>query len=206
MTRITAAVFDLGGVLIDWNPEYLYEKLIPDPVRRHEFLTTVCTSEWNYEMDQGRAVPEAVESLAATHHEAAPLIEAWWTRWSEMLGGEVPGTLAIVEALARTGLPLYGLTNWSAETWPRGVERFPFLEELFDGIVVSGRERVAKPDPQVFEILNRRYGLDPAATAFVDDSPANIETADALGYATHRFTGAGLLRDWFSEIGLLIAS
>ena len=205
MVAVMAVVFDLGGVLIDWSPEHLYRKLVPDPDERREFLTTICTPEWNHEMDEGRSVPEAVAVLASAHPGDGSLVEAWWTRWPEMLGGEVPGTRSLVETIARTGRPLYALTNWSAETWPWGVQRFPFLEELFDGIVVSGQERVAKPDPQLFEILNDRFDLDPHSTVYIDDSPANIVAASRLGYITHLFTTADLLHVWLTELGLLAA-
>ena len=202
---ITAAVFDLGGVLIDWSPENLYRDLIPDVDERHEFLTTICTPAWNTEMDAGRSVPESVAALAVAHPEHGTLIEAWWKRWSEMLNGEIPGTRPLVEAFARTGRPLYAITNWSAETWPLGVQAYPWVEELFAGIVVSGQEKVAKPDPRLFEILSGRYSLDPRSTVFVDDSQANVETAAGLGYITHLFTAADQLHLWLNEIGLLEA-
>lgn len=205
LVPVTAAVFDLGGVLIDWNPENLYRELIPDSDERHEFLTTICTPAWNFEMDAGRSVHESVTALANAHPDHAALIEAWWIRWTEMLNGEIPGTRPIVEALARTGRPLYAITNWSAETWPLGVQHYPFVEELFDGIVVSGQEQVAKPDPRLFEILNDRYGLDPHSTIYVDDSPANIDTAKGIGYITHLFTTADPLHLWLNELGLLTA-
>jgi len=205
MVTAVAAVFDLGGVLIDWSPEYLYRKVIPDPDDRREFLATICTPQWNREMDEGRSIPEAVAALANANPGRQELVEAWWTRWPEMLGGEVPGTRSLVEAIARAGRPLYALTNWSAETWPLGVRQYPFLEDLFDGIVVSGQERIAKPDSRLFKILSDRFELDPYATAYVDDSPANIATASSLGYITHRFTTADLLHAWLTEIGLLDA-
>ena len=198
MVGAAAVVFDIGGVLIDWDPNHLYEKLIPDPELRRRFLTTVCTPEWNHEMDAGRSVSEAVMTLAAKHPNHAALIRAWWTRWPEMLGGEVPGTRRLAEELARAGRPLFALTNWSAETWPFGVKQYPFLEDLFDGVVVSGQERIAKPDPRLFEILNDRYRLTPHSTVYIDDSPANIESAAGLGYITHLFESADHLRDWLS--------
>ncbi len=197
---VTAAVFDLGGVLIEWDPENLYRKLIPDPDERHEFLTTICTPAWNSEMDAGRSVRESVAALAAAHPDHAALIEAWWTRWTEMLNGETPGTRPLVEAFARSGRPLYALTNWSAETWPLGLRQYPFVEELFDGVVVSGQEQIAKPDPRLFEILNDRYALDPHSTIYVDDSPANVDTAVSLGYIAHLFTTADRLRPWLNQL------
>ncbi|MCL1693825.1 MAG: HAD-IA family hydrolase, partial [Actinomycetia bacterium] len=163
----------------------------------------ICTPAWNTEMDAGRSVQESVAALAAAHPEHETLIEAWWTHWPEMLNGEIPGTRPIVEALARTGRRLYAITNWSAETWPLGLQCYPFVEELFGGIVVSGQEGVAKPDPRLFEILNERYDLNPKTTIFVDDAPANVETAAGLGFVTHLFTTADRLRLWLNERGLL---
>ena len=200
---ITAVVFDLGAVLIDWNPEYLYAKLIPDDAERRAFLDDVCTLEWNYGMDAGLSVRDEVANLAVERPEHADLINAWWDRWPEMLGDEIPGTRAIAERIATSGIPLYALTNWSAETWPLGLAGFPFLGELFDGIVVSGDEGVAKPDPRLFAILNDRYGLEPAATVFIDDSPTNVAAATTLGYRAHLFTDAATLETWLNEIDVL---
>ena len=199
---ITAVVFDLGAVLVDWNPEYLYVKLIPDEAERRRFLTEICTTEWNLSMDGGGSVRDSVAALAAEHPDQADLINAWWDRWPEMLGAEIPGTRAIAEEISLSGMPLYALTNWSSETWPLGLVGFPFLSELFDGIVVSGDEGVAKPDPRLFEILNDRYLLDPATTAFIDDSPANVAAAAGLGYHAHRFTTAENLAAWLRVVGV----
>jgi len=202
-SHVTAVIFDLGGVLIDWSPEYLYRELIPDADERHHFLTRICSPEWNHQMDAGRSVPDAVATLADLHPEQAELINAWWSRWPEMLGGEIPGTRTIVETFARAGMPLYALTNWSAQTWPFAIQRYSWIEGLFDGVVVSGQEHVAKPDPRIFEILNRRYGLEPTTTMFIDDSPANIQTAANSGYVTHAFTTVNRLETWLHEHGHL---
>jgi 2-haloacid dehalogenase len=200
---ITAVVFDLGAVLVDWNPEYLYAKLIPDEKERRRFLNEVCTLEWNYSMDAGLSVRESVAALAAEHPDQADLINAWWDRWPEMLGEEIPGTRSVAEQISRSGMPLYALTNWSSETWPLGLAGFPFLGELFDGIVVSGDEGVAKPDPRLFQILNDRYALEPPTTVFIDDSPTNVAAAAELGYRAHRFTDADRLEVWLRELGVL---
>jgi 2-haloacid dehalogenase len=187
---VAAAVFDIGGVLVDWNPRHLFDRLIADPEEREWFVTTVVSAEWNHAMDAGRSVDESIATLSDRFPDQRHLIEAWWTQWPEMLGDEVPGTRAIAETLKGSGLPLYALTNWSAETWPHGVGKFPFLGELFDGIVVSGREGVAKPDPQIFRILIDRFDLDPGTTFYVDDLPANVSVAAELGFVAHRFTSA----------------
>jgi 2-haloacid dehalogenase len=202
-TPVSAVVFDIGAVLVDWNPEYLYSKLIPDAEERQLFLNEVCTLEWNYAMDAGLSVRREVAKLAAERPEYAGLINAWWDRWPEMLGDEIPGTRAIAERISASGMPLYALTNWSTETWPLGLAGFPFLSEIFDGIVVSGREGVAKPDPRLFEILSSRYDLDPDTTVFIDDSPRNVAAATALGYRSHLFTDATDLGAWLEELDVL---
>ncbi len=120
-----------------------------------------------------------------------------------MLGDEIPGTRAVAEALVQTGLPVYALTNWASETWPRGVETFPFLGAIFDGVVVSGHESVAKPDRRLFEIMNERFDLVPETTVFIDDTAANIETAAAMGYVTHHFESADQLESWLRSLGLI---
>ncbi|MEN8238345.1 MAG: HAD-IA family hydrolase [Actinomycetota bacterium] len=202
-SQIRAVVFDLGGVLLDWDPEYLYRGLIPDEAQRRRFLTSVCTPAWNYEMDAGRSVPEAVAALAAEHPEDAEWINAWWARWPEMLGGEFSDTVSLARRLADDGVALYALTNFAADTWPLAVERFPFLESLFDGVVVSGHERLAKPDRRIFDVLNNRYNLNPHSTAFIDDSAANVDAAAALGYLTHNYTTTARLEKWLTSLGLL---
>ena len=202
-TTVTAVVFDIGAVLVDWNPEYLYAKVIPDPEERHWFLSEVCTPEWNFAMDGAPSVSDEVAKLATERPEYADLIKPWWDRWREMLGDEIPGTRAIAEDLKRSGMPIYALTNWNAQTWELGLAEFPFLGEVFDGIVVSGREGVTKPDPRIFEILKSRYGLDPSTTVFIDDSPKNVAAAISLGYQAHLFTNAPELETWFRELNVL---
>ena len=202
-TPVTAVVFDIGAVLVDWNPEYLYAKVIPDPEERRWFLSEVCTPGWNFAMDAGASVSEEVAKLAAEKPEYADLINPWWDRWREMLGDETPGTREIAEELRESGMPIYALTNWNAQTWELGVAEFPFLAEIFDGIVVSGQEGVTKPDPRIFEILSSRYGLEPSTTVFIDDSPRNVAAATALGYQAHLFTSAPELGAWMEKIDVL---
>lgn len=201
--EVSAVVFDLGGVLIDWNPEYLYRDLIPDRTERVAFLESVCTAEWNHSMDAGRSVPDAVAALARKHPDKTDLINAWWERWPEMLGGHHAEVLDTARLLSDGGVTLYALTNWAAETWPHAVERFPFLTTLFDGVLVSGKEGLAKPDPAIFRLLLNRYELDQRRTAFVDDSMANIEAAFELGFLTHYYTGPEELREWLVEHQLI---
>jgi 2-haloacid dehalogenase len=197
-----AVVFDLGGVLIDWDPRLLYRKLLADEAAVEEFLATVCTPEWNAEQDRGRPFAEGVAELVERHPAHAGAITAYHERWTEMLGGEIPGTVAVLAELRAAGVPLYALSNWSAETFRLTRGRFPFLE-WFDGLVVSGEEGVTKPDRRIFELLIERFGLVPAATLFVDDSAANVTAARDLGLDAVRFRDAAGLRRDLAARGLL---
>jgi 2-haloacid dehalogenase len=188
-----AMVFDLGGVLIDWDPRHLYRKLLADEAAVEEFLATVCTPEWNAELDRGRPFAEGVAELVERHPEHAAAIAAYHERWPEMVAGDIPGTVEVLAELRAAGVPLYALTNWSAETFAITRGRFEFLE-WFDGLLVSGEERVTKPDPAIFQLLLDRFGLDPTATVFVDDSEANVAAARRLGFDAIRFTGHEELR------------
>jgi 2-haloacid dehalogenase len=188
-----AVVFDLGGVLIDWDPRHLYRKLLADEAAVEEFLATVSTPEWNAELDRGRPFAEGVAELVERHPEHAATIAAYHERWPEMVAGDIPGTVEVLAELQAAGVPLYALTNWSAETFAITRGRFEFLE-WFDGLLVSGEERVTKPDPAIFQLLLDRFGLDPTATVFVDDSEANVAAARRLGFDAIRFTGHEELR------------
>ena len=188
-----AVVFDLGGVLIDWDPRYLYRKLLADEAAVEEFLATVCTPEWNAELDRGRPFAEGVAELVERHPEHAATIAAYHERWPEMLAGDLPGTVEVLGELRAAGVPLYALTNWSAETFAITRGRFEWLG-WFDGLLVSGEERMTKPDPAFFRLLLDRFGLDPGATVFVDDSEANVAAAGELGIDAVRFTGPDQLR------------
>jgi 2-haloacid dehalogenase len=188
-----AVVFDLGGVLIDWDPRYLYRKLLADEAAVEEFLATVCTPEWNAELDRGRPFAEGVAELVERHPEHAAAIAAYHERWPEMLAGDLPGTVEVLAELRAAGVPLYALTNWSAETFAITRGRFEWLD-WFDGLLVSGEERMTKPDPAFFRLLLDRFGLDPGATVFVDDSEANVAAARELGIDAVRFTGPDRLR------------
>ena len=202
MSTVTTVLFDLGGVLIDWNPNHLFAEIIPDETERQYFLTEICSPAWNHEMDAGRSVPQSVAALAADHPDHAELIGIWWDRWPEMLGGPISGTVDLARGMSEAGIPLYALTNWAAETWPHAVARFEFLTTLFDGIVVSGHEGIAKPDPAIFELVIDRFGLDPPTTLFIDDVEANIAAADRAGFVTHRFISPGALDQALASHGL----
>ena len=199
---IAAAVFDLGGVLIDWDPRHLYRKLFDDEAEMEAFLAEVCNGEWNERQDEGRPFAEAVAELTARHPQHRDMIAAYHERWPEMLGGALDGTVAILGELRSLGRPLYALSNWSAETFPHARERFAFLA-WFRGLVVSGEVGVKKPDPEIYEILLRRYGLDPTGTVFIDDSADNVSAARALGFEAVQFSSAAELRSRLRRLDLL---
>jgi 2-haloacid dehalogenase len=196
------AVFDLGGVLLDWNPRYLYRKLLADDAAVEEFLARVCTQSWNEQQDGGRAIAEATAALVAEHPDHAELIRCYYDRWEDMLLGPVAETVALLEELDDRGVPLYALTNFSAETFPIARRRFAFLSR-FRAIVVSGHERLLKPDPRFYRLLFERHAVDPAEAVFIDDSPPNVEAAAALGMTAIHFRGAAPLRVELTRLGLL---
>ena len=185
----TVAVFDLGNVLIDWNPRHLYRKLFGgDAAAMERFLATVCTQAWNEQQDAGRSFVEAVEELCVAHGDKRALIEAWHRRFDEMMAGPIEGTVDILTALRTRGVPLYALSNWSAETYPVAERRFDFLS-WFDGVLISGREGIKKPDPRIFTLLLDRFGLQPDAAVYIDDSPRNVAAAEACGIRAVHFDG-----------------
>ena len=200
-----AVVFDLGGVLIDWDPRYLYRTLFDgDDAAMEAFLSEVVTQEWNGHQDAGRPWSEAIEVLAAKHPERRDLIAAFWERWPEMLGGALDETVAILAELRAAGVRVYALSNWSAETFPRARPRFPFLD-WFDGIVISGEVKLVKPDPRIFSHLLETHGLAAHRTVFVDDSETNVAAAAELGMIAIRFEGAAALRRELRSLGLPVS-
>jgi 2-haloacid dehalogenase len=176
-----AIVFDLGGVLIDWDPRHLYRRYFEDEAAMETFLSTIVTPEWNRGLDGGRGWEEAVSSLTREHPEHADLIAAYRDRWDEMLGGPIHGTVKILSELRSAGYEIHALTNWSAETFPKALERYPFLG-WFQDIIVSGEERLAKPDPRLYRVLLDRIGRSAEHCIFIDDGSANVDAAAALGF------------------------
>ncbi|MFO1055685.1 MAG: HAD family phosphatase [Dongiaceae bacterium] len=200
--RRGTVVFDLGGVLIDWNPRHLYRKLFPgDEAAMEDFLANVCSPDWNERQDEGRSFADAAQHLIERHPEKRHLIEAYGARFGEMLAGAIPGTVLILEELHRQGTPLYALTNWSAETYPIALERFEFLQ-WFRGVVVSGHEKLIKPDPRIYRLLLERFAIDAADAVYIDDNPRNAEAATRLGLHGIHFTGPAKLRE--ALVGLRI--
>ncbi|MDD4615608.1 MAG: HAD family phosphatase [Alphaproteobacteria bacterium] len=199
---LTTAVFDLGGVLIDWNPDYLYRSLILDDGERKRFLTEVCSPAWNYKQDEGRTFAEAEAELIASYPEKAALIKAWRERYTETMKGPIQGSVDLLKKLDQTGINLYALTNWSSETFPIARNRFDFLG-IFREIVVSGEEKLAKPNPRFYEVLIDRCHIDPRQSFYVDDNPPNVEAAKRLGFIAHRFTTPEDLKEALVLNGLL---
>jgi 2-haloacid dehalogenase len=179
-------VFDFGGVLIDWSPDYLYRKLIPDEVTRRRFLTEVCSMSWVLQQDGGQPIAKGTDELVARFPQHEMLIRAFYARWHEMIGGVIEEGVALVDKLEAAGVPLFGLTNWSAETFPWAWERFPVLRRFRD-VVVSGRVKLTKPDPAIYTEMYSRIerhlpGVAPQEIVFIDDNIKNAQAAAALGW------------------------
>lgn len=188
--KVTAVVFDVGGVLLDWNPRHLYRKLIPDPAEMEWFLSTVCTPEWHDAHDRGTNMQASCAALARQWPARAALIMAWCERSEEMIGGSIPDGVRLLRQVIDSGLPCYALTNMEAETYPLRRARYDFLG-WFEGTVVSGLEGIAKPDREIYELLLERFSLDPASTLFVDDSPVNVAGAARAGMDAVLYTVSG---------------
>jgi len=201
--RRDIAVFDLGGVLIEWDPRHLYRRLFAgDEAAMEQFLATVCTPEWNRCQDAGRSFAEAEAEAIARHPDKRALIAAWREHFDEMVPGAIAGTVAVLARLHARAVPLYALSNWSAETFALSRARFPFLE-WFRGIVISGQEGIIKPDPRIFALLLERYGIDPARAVFIDDVPANTAAAEACGMHAITFASPAQLTGELEALGLL---
>jgi 2-haloacid dehalogenase len=201
--RRRVVVFDLGGVLLQWDPRHLYRKLFPgDETAMETFLAEVCTVEWNERQDAGRSFAEAVAELLPRHRDKLHLIEAFGQRFGEMIPGALDETVAIAGELKARGVPIYALTNWSSETFPPQRARFPFLD-WFDGIVVSGDEGVIKPDPRIFRVLLDRYRIAADEAVFIDDNPKNAQAAAALGIHGIHFQSPTQLRRELASLHLL---
>jgi 2-haloacid dehalogenase len=185
---LSAVVFDIGGVLLDWDPRHLYRKLISDPAEMEWFLANVCTPQWHEKHDRGLSTAESCAALAAEWPQYAGLILAWSERGEEMVAGPLPDGVKLLRQVTGSGLPCYALTNMEAETYPGRAARYDFLRRLA-GAVVSGFEGTAKPDREIYELLLRRFGLDAATTLFIDDSPANVSAAADAGMEAMVYSG-----------------
>jgi 2-haloacid dehalogenase len=203
MTSINTIVFDLGGVLIDWNPEYLYSRIFPNEEERRWFLSTICTLDWNEAQDAGRSLKEGTEWLVKKFPEHEASIRAYYGRWKEMLGGPIHETVEIFRQLKfHTHLKLYALTNWSAETFPVALELYDFLH-WFDGRLVSGEEKTRKPFPEIYKLLIDRFGIDPKKAIYVDDNIRNVLPARELGFIGIHFRTPQLFKEELKGLGVL---
>jgi 2-haloacid dehalogenase len=196
-------VFDIGGVLLDWDPEHLYRQLFDDPAEMAEFLGSICTRDWHLAHDLGVDTRESCAELARLHPRYADMIMAWADRGEEMIAGQIEGTVQILDELRAAGVRCFALSNMEPDTYLVRRDRFAFMRS-FDGVVISGIEGVAKPDREIFEILLKRHGLDPDRTAFTDDSPGNVAAARELGIRALRFVNPEQLRRDLRGEGLAV--
>ncbi|MGH2914530.1 MAG: HAD family hydrolase [Solirubrobacteraceae bacterium] len=199
---ITAVVFDIGGVLLDWDPSHLYRKLFDDEREMRRFLDEVCTLDWHAAHDRGTPLAVSCATLAARHPQHADLIWAWARRSEEMVAGPIAGSVEILRDLRQRGVRCFALTNMEAETYPLRLARYEFLR-WFDGTVVSSAEGVAKPAREIFERLLDRFELEPASTLMIDDAERNLATARELGMQTALFSSPEALRSRLEAAGLL---
>ncbi len=190
-----AIIFDLGGVLIDWNPAYVFDNMFADDEEKKKyFFKNVCTSDWNENQDAGYPIQKATDDLIEKHPDWKEYIEAFYGRWIEMLGGPIHETVDIFKELKDTGkYKTYALTNWSGELFPIALERYDFLH-WFDGRVVSGDEKMRKPFPEFYKLLLNRYDLQPDESLFIDDNLRNVQAAESLGIPTIHFQSPSQLK------------
>ncbi len=201
--KIKAIIFDLGGVLIDWNPDYVFDGLFNDEEKKKHFYQHICTTDWNEQQDAGRSLKEATDELLAQHLDWKVYIEAFYGRWEEMLGGPIQETVQILEALKNKRMvKLYALTNWSAETFPVALKRYDFLH-WFDGRVVSGEEKMRKPYPEFYQILLNRFHLKAEETLFIDDNERNVRAAEKMGIHGIWFKSAAQLKTTLEQLDQL---
>jgi 2-haloacid dehalogenase len=200
--RPRAVVFDVGHVLYDWDIRHLYAKLIPDPIELDWFLANVVTRAWHFQHDAGRPFAETSAELAAQYPDQAERIRVYGLRWLETIPGPVPGMPELAIRLADAGVPLYAITNFSAEFWAMFRPTAPLFDRFAD-VIVSGEERLVKPDPAIFALARTRFGLGPGDALFVDDQPVNVAAAEAAGWMGHRFTDRATLEADLSRLGLL---
>ena len=201
MVRVDTVVFDVGNVLIRWDPRHLYSRIFSDAAAMERFLGEICTDAWNLEQDRGRPWAEAIAERIALFPQHEALIRAYSERWHEMVPGEVEGSVPLLERLRSAGVPLYAITNFSAEKFAEAQERFPFLRRFRD-VVVSAHERLLKPDPAIYRLLLDRNGLEAGRCLFIDDSERNVLGAEAVGMRAHHFRDAKGLSSALRAVGL----
>lgn len=200
--HIDTIVFDLGGVLIDWNPDYVFDMLFDSEDRKRYFYEYICTHEWNLQQDAGRSLALATEERVALFPDWEEPIRAFYSRWEEMLGGPIPETVEVLRKIKEDGQHrLLALTNWSAETFPVALARYDFLH-WFEGIVVSGEEKVIKPDREIYERLVERYQVKPGTAVFIDDNETNAAAATEVGIQGIHYTSPQQLSYELSNLGI----
>ena len=201
--RVNAVVFDVGDVLVPWDPRGFFATLIPEEARLDRFLAHIATREWHAQHDAGRPFAETSAKLIALYPDEGPLIRAWGERFVEQIGPPPPAMRAILSELAAAHVPLYAITNFSAEFWPPFAAREAALLAPFREILVSGEAGITKPDPAIYALALTRFGLAPGEALFVDDRAENVAGAEAAGFVGHLFAGAEPLRDALAGHGLL---
>jgi 2-haloacid dehalogenase len=194
-------VFDLGGVLIDWDPRYLYSQIFTDQDEMEFFLRAVCSPEWNAQMDGEKSFQDGIEELIPLHPEYADQIQAYFTRWEEMIRGVFSSTVQILSELKEAGYPLAALSNWSSETFPILNAKYEFLD-WFDPLMISGHVGLVKPDPQIFNLLLCSLDRDSNDCIYIDDMKPNIKAASEIGFSFIHYTGSDQLRRELIEQGI----
>ena len=198
MNKIDTIIFDFGGVLVDWNPHYLYDSYFGDTKKTDYFLTNICTPEWNAQMDGGKPFADGIAEKIAEHPEYEKEIRMYWTDWKQMMGKQIDGMQKLLQDLKTAGYHIYGLSNWSAETFYQIRPKYPIFD-LLEGFVLSGDEKCLKPEPKIYTILLDRYHINPNTAVFFDDNIANVEGAKAVGIHGIQFVSAEQIR---KELGL----
>lgn len=201
-SHIRNIIFDFGGVLMDWNPRYFFKDYFNDDEKMEFFLKNIAVDEWNAEQDRGRSLAEGTEILVEKHPEWEKEIRAYYENWTTMLRSDIPKNVEVLRKLANTDYELFGLTNWSHETFPYALANYDFFELFEEKIVVSGEEKLIKPNPEIWKVLLERYNIKAEESVFIDDNAKNVEMADSLGFITVHVKDDTDLEKELQKIGL----
>jgi 2-haloacid dehalogenase len=202
LRRPTTVVFDVGNVLLRWDPRNLYRKLFDDEARMEQFLSGVCTPAWNLEFDRGYSFADGVAELIAKHPEWASHIRAFDERWHEMVSGVIEENVDLLRRLRQRGVPIYAITNFSREKYAEALDRYPFFRD-FEGVIVSGHERLIKPDPAIYRLFLTRYNLEAVDCVFIDDSEENVKGAASVGMHAIRYADGMDLAAALEKLGIM---
>lgn len=202
VTMLEAVIFDLGGVLVDWDPRHLYRDLIADEAALERFVTEVCPMSWHRRLDAGESFAAAIAERITQFPREAALIRAYDTGWPRMFKGQIAGTVDLLSALDAAGMPLYAITNFPTEKWSEFLASYPFSQRFRD-VIVSGREGIIKPDRRIYDLAMRRFQVRPEHTLFIDDRADNAAAAAAVGFRTHHFSDPARLEAALREAGLI---